>query len=145
MNPFKYKEATLTSGFYFDFKKKVIVYLDIDVENVDFGSKTIYSRLSENPNTSSLEMLMSMSDRSNISNLCDLSILDEEKELTSKLRQDFKWICKDPKVKECFINFLEKNELYNLLYLFEKFHNPEKPTGFTEKEQDFIDTFLSQF
>lgn len=124
MNPFKQKEISLFSGYYFDIKKKIIVYLDVDNESEYFGNKTIYSR--ESNNKPSFEALISgRYSSSNLNDLCSLEVLEDIK-LNKSLVQDFDWICLDENVKEDFVNFLINNEFYNLLNLFHTYLNPVK-------------------
>lgn len=126
MNPFKHKEVSLTSGYYFDVKRKIIVYLDKDTQSEDFGRQKLYSRESSERSKMSFELLLSGRMKSSDPNdLCSLEVL-ENISLNKSLVQDFDWICKDENVKESFVTFLNNNELYNLLHLFQQYLNPVK-------------------
>ena len=124
MNPFKHKEVSLTSGYYFDVKKKIIVYLDKDTQSEDFGRQTLYSR--ESSIKPDLGMLLSgMYKMSNINSLEPLEVL-EDIDLNKSLVQDFDWICQNTNTKEHFLEFLNNNELYNMLHIFNEYLNPVK-------------------
>ena len=125
-NPFKQKEISLSSGYYFDIKKKIIVYLDVDTQSEDFGRQNLYSRESSERSKMSFELLLSGRMKSSDPNdLHSLEVL-EDMSLNKSLVQDFDWICKDENVKESFVTFLNNNELYNLLHLFQQYLNPVK-------------------
>mgnify|MGYP000959865831 CR=1 len=126
MNPFKQKEVSLTSGYYFDIEKKIIVYLDVDTQSEYFGNQDIYSRESNKKTGNSFELLLSGRNKSsNPSDLYSLEVL-EDMSLNKSLVQDFDWICKDENVKESFVKFLNNNEFYNLLHLFQQYLNPAR-------------------
>ena len=124
MNPFKHKEISLSSGYYFDVKNKLIVYLDKDTQSEYFGRQTLYSR--ESSIKPDLGMLLSgMYKMSNINDLEPLEVL-EDIDLNKSLIKDFDWICQNTTTKEHFLEFLNNNELYNMLHLFNKYLNPVK-------------------
>lgn len=143
MNPFKQKEISLFSGYYFDMKKKIIVYLDVDNESEYFGNKTIYSR--ESNSRSSLQMMLSGNySPTNTNDLCSLEVLEDMK-LNKSLVQDFNWICKDENVKEDFVNFLINNEFYNLLNLFHKYQNPVKEEEKKKVDNKYIEDCFPKY
>ena len=124
MNPFKHKEISLSSGYYFDVRKKLIVYLDKDTQSEYFGRQTLYSR--ESSIKPDLEMLLSGKDRSSdINDLEPLEVL-EDIDLNKSLIKDFDWICQNTNTKEHFLEFLNNNELYNMLRIFNEYLNPVK-------------------
>lgn len=124
MNPFKHKEVSLSSGYYFDVRKKLIVYLDKDTQSEYFGTQTLHSR--ESSIKPDFEMLISGRYRpSNINDLEPLEVL-EDIDLNKSLVQDFDWICQNTTIKEHFLEFLNNNELYNMLRIFNEYLNPVK-------------------
>lgn len=122
MNPFKQKEISLSTGYYFDIEKKLIVYLDVDSQSEDFGRQTLYSRESNKKEQSFNLMFLSMRNMSSKKDLYSLEIL-EDMGLNKSLTKDFDWICEDQNVKEDFLLFLKNNEFYNLLRLFSEYEN----------------------
>ena len=128
MNPFKISTATLSSGFYFDFKNKCICYLHIELDSATESEQIIYNRFSTNEKSNfgiPEEMLPDhiLSKRKKYSLLEDLmhlSLLDSYK-IEKELDQDFCWICNNDAAKNEFIEYLNKEELYNLLYLFHSY------------------------
>lgn len=139
MNPFKYNRATFTSGFYFDFKKRCICYLDTegDEENPYSGNETTYNRFTGSEGYSVPFLPMPKGNRqskgSAIEDLVHLSYLDNYK-VDKELDKDFDWIYGTEAVKEQFHSYLLNEELYSLLYLFNSFISEKELTP-EEKER----------
>lgn len=131
MNPFKVNIATLSSGFYFDFKNKCICYLDIGLDS----EEVVYNRNSINEKTQMTipedmlpeHVLNKRRKYSLMEDLVHLSILDSYK-IENELDQDFCWICSSDAAKEEFVNYLNKEELYNLLHLFHLYVKQQSKT-----------------
>lgn len=131
MNPFKYNRATFTSGFYFDFKKKCICYLDTegDEENPYSSNETTYNRFTGNEGYSTpfLPMQEKKSKGSAIEDLVHLSYLDNIK-IDKELNKDFNWIYETQSVRDHFQKFLLTEELYSLLHVYNSFVSEKELT-----------------
>lgn len=151
MNPFRYNRATLTSGFYFDYKNRCICYLDTegDEDNPYSSNETTYNRFVGDKGYSEPLVPIPQETRKKISaieNLVHLSYLDNYK-VDKDLDKDFNWIYENQAVKDSFKNYLLNEELYTLLYLFDNFINEKEisPEELERRNKEKLKSEMSNY
>lgn len=125
-NPFTKKENTVSTGFYYDTRLKLICYIYVTED----GEKLIYNRL---PKIKKDGMFYIPKNHTKISDIVDISYMEmipNTEENQHSLMYDLNWIYEEEARIETFKDFLINNELYLMLQLLQTY---DKHRGFSKE------------
>lgn len=116
-NPFDYNQKNLESGFYYDNRLNLICFYYLNKDEESYSSSvSIYNRNMKSTNLPSFIIPRNTEKESVIEDLIELTL--NKLHTKESLLKDFLWIKSNTQVAQYFVNFLIREEKYEILELF---------------------------